>query len=81
MNVAVHQKKEKNEETGKGEAGEERKQATYFKRLRAALLRSFRRQHGKNDLCERQPGVTGTLRKVNNNFDPTQMGSESAPIR
>ena len=31
MNVAAHHKKEKNEKTGKREAGEERKQSTDFK--------------------------------------------------
>ena len=31
MNVASHQKKEKNEKTGKRKVGEERRQATDFK--------------------------------------------------
>ena len=31
MNVSAHQKKEKNEETGKRKAGEEKRQATDFK--------------------------------------------------
>ena len=55
MNVAAHQDKEKNEKTGKGKAGEERRQATDFKEAACCLLLSFRGQHNKwrtNSLCE-----------------------------
>ena len=44
MNVAAHQEKEKDEKTDEKKAGEDR---PILKRLRAALLRSFRGQHGK----------------------------------
>ena len=49
MNVTAHQEKEKNEETmmGKRKAGEERRQLPILKKLCAALLQSFRGQHGK----------------------------------
>ena len=50
MNVATHQEKEKNEKTAKGKAGEDR---PILKRLRAALLRSFKgAARRKNGLCE-----------------------------
>ena len=45
MNVAAHQEKEKKEKTGKKEAGE--KNRPISKKLRAALLRSIKGQHGK----------------------------------
>ena len=51
MNVTAHQEKEKNEElkTGKTRAGEEREnRRPILKKLRVALLRSFRGQHGEN---------------------------------
>ena len=71
MNVAAHQEKEKNEKTDKRKA-EDR---PILKRLRATLLRSFRELHGKKMVCGRGvPGVTGTLRKANSNFNPTQTG-------
>ena len=35
--------------TGKKETGEERKQSTDFKEMRAALLRLFRGQHGQKN--------------------------------
>ena len=59
MNVAAQQ--EKNEKTGKKKAGEERKQRLISKRLRAALPRSFRGQHGEKMVCVKGvPVVTGT---------------------
>ena len=47
MNVAAHQEKEKNEKTGKRED-----RRTILKRLRAALVRSFRGSTEKNGFCE-----------------------------
>ena len=49
MNVTAHQKKEKNEETktGKRKAGKKRNRRQILKKLCAALLRSFRGQHGE----------------------------------
>ena len=77
MNVAAHQEKEKNEKTGKRKAGEGR---LILKRLRATHLRSFKGLHGKKMICVRGvPGVTGTLRKANSHFDPTQTGLGTAP--
>ena len=46
------------------------------KRLRATLLRLVRGEHGKKMVCVRGvPRVTGTLKKANSHFDPTQAGS------
>ena len=46
-----------------------------LKRLCATLLRSFRGLQGKKMVCVRGvPGVTGTLRKANSHFNPTQTG-------
>ena len=46
-----------------------------LKRLRAALLRSFRGQHGEKIVCVRgMSGVTGTLGKANSHFYPTKRG-------
>ena len=71
MNVAAHQE-EQNKKKGKRKAGEERKQLSDFKRLRAILLRWFRGQHGEKMVCVRGvPGVTGILDKANSHFDPT----------
>ena len=79
MNVAAYQDKEKNDKTGKRKAGEE-KNESILKRLRAILLQLFRGLHGKKMLCVRGvPGVTGTLGKANNRFNPTQMGLGIAP--
>ena len=53
MNVDAHQKKEKNEKTGKRKAGVERKQAD-FKQAAcypSAVVQGAARQ--KNGLCER----------------------------
>ena len=56
----------------KQEKGEDR---PILKRLRATLLRSFKGQHGEKMVCVRGvPGVTGTRRKANSHFDPTQTG-------
>ena len=38
MNVAAHQKKKENKNTGKGEAGEEEKQSTYFRKTMCSFL-------------------------------------------
>ena len=56
MKVGAHQEKEKNEKIGKREKGR-----PISKRLRAAILRSFRGQHGeKNGLFEESaPGGCG----------------------
>ena len=53
-----------------------------LKRLCAALLQSFRGQHGEKMVCVGGvPGVTGTLEKSNRHFDPTQTGLGTAPPR
>ena len=80
MNVAAHQeKKKKNEKTEKRKAGEDK---PILKRLRAALLRSFRGLHDEKMVCVRGvPGVTGTLGKANSHFNPTQTGLGTAPQR
>ena len=73
MNVATHQKKEKNEKTVKRKA-EDR---PILKTLRATFLRSFRGLHGEKMVCViGVPRVTGTLGKANSHFDPTQTGRE-----
>ena len=57
MDVAAYQKEEKNEKTGKGKAGEERKQATNFKKVEcypSAVVQGAAQQ--KNDLYERSVG-------------------------
>ena len=78
MNVAAHQEKEKNEKMGKRKVGEERR--LILKRLRATLLRSFRGLHSEKMVCVRGVhGVTGTRKKTNNHFDPTQTGLGTAP--
>ena len=52
--MVAHQE---NEKTGKREANEERKSRQISERLRAALLRSCRGQHGEKMVCLR--GVIG----------------------
>ena len=48
---------------------------TILKKLRAALLRSYRRQHGKKMVCVKGvPWVTGTLGKANSYFEPNPNG-------
>ena len=50
-----------------------------LKKPRAALLRSFKRQHGKKTVCAKGvPGETGTLGKAISHFDSTQTGSRTA---
>ena len=57
------------------ERQEKRKDRPILKRLRATLLRLFRRLHSEKMVCVRGvPGVTGTLRKTNSYFNPTQTG-------
>ena len=81
MNVAAHQKKEKNEKTAR-ERQEKRKDRTILKILHATLLRSFRGLHGEKRVCVRGvPRVTGTLGKANSHFDPTQTKLGTAPPR
>ena len=64
------------------ERQEKREDRPILKRLRATLLRSFRGLHGKKMVCVRGvPGVTGTLRKANSHFNPTQTGLGTAPPR
>ena len=51
-----------------------------LKKLRAALLRSFRGQHGEKLVCVRGvPGITGILVKANSHFEPTQTELGSGP--
>ena len=58
---------------------EKREDRPILKRLRAALLRSFRGLHGGKMICVRGvPGVTGTLGKTNSHFDPIQTGLGTA---
>ena len=77
MNVAAHEEKKKNEKTGKRGNSQ-----PISKKLRAALLRSFRGQHGEKIVSVKGvPGVTGTLGKAGSHFDPIQTGSGTAPPR
>ena len=72
MNVAAHQKKEKNEKTGKRKAGEDR---PILKRLRATLLRWFREQNGEKMVCvSGVPEVTGTFGKANSILAQLKLG-------
>ena len=83
MKVTAHQKKEKNKETKKGtkKDGETRRQSTDFRKAvccpSAIVQRAARQKNGSRGVS----GVTGTLGKVNSYFDPTQMGSGTAPPR
>ena len=53
-----------------------------LKKLRAALLRSFRGMYCEKMVCARGVSrITGTLGKANSYFDPNQMGSGTAPPR
>ena len=81
MNIAAHQEKEKNEKTGKRKAGEERRQDDFKDAAcyPSAVVQGAARQ--KNGLCERVPGVTGTLGKTNSHFDPTQTRLGTPPPR
>ena len=47
INVAAHREKKKKEKTGKRKAGEKENSLSISERLRAALVLSFREQHGK----------------------------------
>ena len=80
MNFSAHQEKKKNEKTGKKKAEEEEDKRLILKKLRAALVRSFRGHHGKKMICVRGvPGVIRILGEANNHFDPTQMELRTAP--
>ena len=79
MSAAAHQDKEKNEKTGKRKTGEERRQETDFKEAACCHSTVVQGQYGEKMVCVgRVPGVTGTLGKANNHFDPTQTGLEKA---
>ena len=81
MNITAHQEKEKNEKTGKREAGEERKQSTDFKKAACCLSAVVQGEAWRKIyLCEESDGVTRTLGKTNSHFDPTQTGSATAPL-
>ena len=61
---------------------QKRKDRPILKRLRATLVRSFKGLHGEKMVCVRGvSGVTGTLKKANNYFDPTQTGLGTVPPR
>ena len=82
MNHTAYQEKEKNVETrtGKRRGGEERKQTADFKEAvccPSAVVQGAAEQ--KNEWG--MPRVTGTLRKANSHFNPTQMGSGTTPPR
>ena len=64
------------------ERQEKREDRPISKKLRAALVRSFRGQHGEKMVCVGGvPGVTGTLGKTNSHFEPTQTSFGTAPPR
>ena len=72
MDVAAHQKKEKNEKRAR-ERQEKREDRPTLKRLRATLLLWFSGLHSKKMVCvSGVPGVTATLGKASSHFDPTQ---------
>ena len=83
MNCTAHQEKKKNEETKKRtkKVGERRRQATDFREAvccpSAVVQGAARLKNGSRGV----PGVTGTLRKANSHFDPTQIESETSPPR
>ena len=57
------------------EKQDKREDRPILKRLRATFLRSFRGLHGKKMVCVRGvSGATGTLKKTNSHFNPTQTG-------
>ena len=81
MNVAAHQKKEKNEKTGKRKEGEERRQAD-FKEAACYLSAVVQGAARKNMVCgSGVPWVTGILGKSNSHCNPTQTGLGTAPPR
>ena len=74
MNVAAHQEKEKNEKTGKGKAGEERKQADFKEAacyFSAVVQVAARR---KNGLCEGSARGNWDPRKDQQPFQPNPNG-------
>ena len=80
MDIAAHQEKETNEKTGKRKAGEEGR--SILKRLRAALLRSFRGLHSEKIVCVRGvPWVTGNLGKANSHCNPNGFGDHTTTLR
>ena len=80
MNAAAHQEKEKNEKTGKRNAGKERRQENDFKEAACCHSAVIRGQHGEKMVCVGGVlRVTGTLGKANSHFDPTQTGLGKAP--
>ena len=73
MNISAHQKKEKNQKTGKRKAGEERKQVTDFKEAvcsPSAIVQGAARR--KNGLCKGNSRGNWTLGKTNSHFDSTK---------
>ena len=81
MNVSAHHEKEKNEKTGKRREGEQRRQADCKEAAcyPSAVVQGAARQ---KMVCVRGvPGVTGTLRKTNSDFNPTQTGLGTPPQR
>ena len=81
MNVAAHQKKEKNEKTGKRKAGEERRLADFKETVCYPSAVVQRAAWQKMVSVRGVSGVTGTLAKTNSHFSPTQAGLETAPPR
>ena len=81
MNVAAHQEKE-NTKAEKAR-GREKTGDRFLKKLRAALLRSFKggSTAQKRVFVRRVPGGTGILEKANSHFDPIQTGSGTASPR
>ena len=86
MNVATHQKKEKNEETktGKRKAGEERRQVTDFKEAAccpSAVVQEPARQ--KNGLCEGSALGNWDLRQGQQPFrlNPNEVGDRTTTLR
>ena len=77
---SAHQEKERDEETKTGKRKVREDRQSILKKLCAALLLSFKRQHCEKMVCAKGvPGVTGTLGKANSHFNPTQTGSGTAP--
>ena len=57
------------------ERQEQREDRPILKRLRATFRRLFRGLDGEKMVCVRGVlGISGTLEKANNHFDPTQTG-------
>ena len=82
INIAAYQKKEKIEEMGKRETGEERRQGTNFKEAACCPSAVVQRAARQKMVCVRGvPGITGTLGKANSHFNRTQTWSGTAPPR